>query len=69
MHSYGPNTIQNNNEMIVYKLVAENMTIVAMTQMPIGKAKIIEVNAEYSICKVISSTEAVRKNDILKRGQ
>ena len=48
--------------------IMKDGTIIAMTQIPIGKAKITEVNAEYSICKVINSTEAVQKNDILKRG-
>ena len=49
--------------------IIKNDMIVAMTQTPIGKAKITEVNTEYSICKVISKTEEVKKNDILKRGQ
>ena len=47
--------------------IIKNGTIVAMTHISIGKAKITEVNAEYAICKVVSSTEAVKKNDILKR--
>ena len=49
--------------------IIKNDVIVAMTQIPIGKAKITEVNAEYSICKVVTSTEAVKKNDILKRSK
>ena len=49
--------------------IMKNGMIVAMTQIPIGKAKISEVNSEYSICKIVSSTEAVKKNDILKRAQ
>ena len=48
--------------------IMKNGQIVAMTQIPIGKAKITEVNAEYSICKIVSKTNEVKKNDILKRG-
>ena len=47
--------------------ITKNGVIVAMTQIPIGKAKITEINAEYSICKVITSNETIKKNDILKR--
>ena len=49
--------------------IIKNGMIVAMTHISIGKAKITEVNSEYSICKVLSSTEEVKKNDILKRAK
>ena len=49
--------------------IIKNGVIVAMTHISIGKAKITEVNAEYSVCKVITYTEKVKKNDILKRTQ
>ena len=49
--------------------IIKNGMIVAMTHISIGKAKITEVNSEYSICKVVTSTEVVKKNDILKRAK
>ena len=49
--------------------IIKNGDIVAMTHISIGKAKITEVNPEYSVCKVISSTEIVKKDDILKRSK
>ena len=48
--------------------IMKNGEIIAMTQIPVGKAEILEVNAEYSVCKIISSIQEVKKNDILKRG-
>ena len=49
--------------------IIKNGEIVAMTHIPLGKAKITEVNAEYSICKVVTSTESIKKDDILKRSK
>ena len=49
--------------------IIKNGKVVDMTHIFIGKAKIIEVAADYSICKVIESTELVKVNDILKRAK
>ncbi len=47
-----------------------NGRIVGMKTSTIGKAKVIEVNADYSICKIISTEHGatVRKGDVVKRG-
>ena len=47
-----------------------NGRIVGMKTSNIGKAKVIEVNADYSICKIISTEHGatVRKGDVVKRG-
>lgn len=47
-----------------------NGKIVGMKTIPVGKVKVTEVNAEYSICKVISSekSKTVQKGDVVKRG-
>ena len=47
-----------------------NGKIVGMKTIQIGKAKITEVNAEYSVCKVVSLQKgaAVQKGDVVKRG-
>lgn len=46
-----------------------NGKIVGMKTIQIGKAEIIEVNAEYSVCKVVSvpKGDAVHKGDVVKR--
>ena len=44
-----------------------NGKIVGMTQTDIGKARVTEVTADYSICRIISSTQPVQKGDVVKR--
>ena len=44
-----------------------NGKIVGMKRQELGKAKVIEINAEYSICKVVEGV-GIRKGDVLKRG-
>ena len=43
-----------------------NGKIIGMKTVSIGKIKIVEVNAEYSICKIISGA-AIKKGDVVKR--
>lgn len=47
-----------------------NEKIVGMKTETVGKAKVTEVNADYSICRVTSTEKSagVRKGDIVKRG-
>ena len=42
--------------------------IIAMKTNAICKVKVIEVNADYSICKAESNISAIREGDIVKRG-
>ena len=42
--------------------------VVAMKTNAICKVKVIEVNAEYSICKAEGNASAIRKGDVVKRG-
>lgn len=44
--------------------------IVGMKTVPIGKAKVTEVNAEYSVCKIskVEKGARVQKGDVVKRG-
>lgn len=46
-----------------------NTKIVGMKTIKIGKAKVTEVNAEYSICKIISTEKGktVQKGDVVKK--
>ena len=46
-----------------------NGKIVGMKTIPIGKIKVVEVNAEYSVCKVVSTEKgkSVQKGDVVKR--
>ena len=46
-----------------------NDKIVGMKQIYVGKATIIEVNYDYSICKIVDSLYEIKKGDIVKRGQ
>ena len=46
-----------------------NGKIVGMKETTIGKAKVTEVNDEYSICKVTSHSDVIKKGDVVKRGQ
>ena len=45
-----------------------NGQIIGMTQTVIGKAKVVEVTEKYSVCKILESSLAVEKGDIVKRG-
>jgi curli biogenesis system outer membrane secretion channel CsgG len=47
-----------------------NGKIVGMKTIPVGKVKVTEVNAEYSICKVVSTekSKTIQKGDVVKRG-
>ncbi|MBR6013619.1 MAG: hypothetical protein IK062_07550 [Selenomonadaceae bacterium] len=42
--------------------------IVGMKNNIVGKVKVVEVNSEYSICKVEGGTSSIKKGDIVKRG-
>ena len=44
-----------------------NGEIVGMKRTIIGKIRVIEVNARYSICKVESGAGSIRKGDVVKR--
>ena len=46
-----------------------NGKIVGMKTIPVGKVKVIEVNSEYSICKIISTEKGktIQKGDVVKR--
>ena len=46
-----------------------NGKIVDMKKIQIGKAKVIEVNAEYSICKIVSDKKKfpIQKGDVVKK--
>lgn len=46
-----------------------NGKIVGMKTIPVGKVKVIEVNLEYSVCKIISTEKGkkIQKGDIVKR--
>ena len=50
------------------KPIEVNGKVVGMTQKEIGRAKITEINSEYSTCRITSRTDTVRKGDIVKRG-
>ncbi len=51
------------------KPLEANGKIIGMTEDEIGKAKVIEVTADYSICRVTDSNQVVQKGDIVKRGK
>ena len=42
--------------------------VVAMKTNAICKVKVIEVNAEYSICRAEGNSSAIKKGDVVKRG-
>ena len=46
-----------------------NGKVVGMKTIPVGKVKVIEVNSEYSICKIISTEKGktIQKGDVVKR--
>ena len=47
-----------------------NDKVVGMKTIPIGKVKVTEVNAEYSVCKIdkVEKGNSIRKGDVVKRG-
>ena len=46
-----------------------NGKIVGMKEVAVGTAKVTEVNDEYSVCKVTSHSDAVKKGDVVKHTQ
>lgn len=48
--------------------VIVNGRIVAMRQEEVGKVKVVEVNADYAVCKVTGETNDIKKGDVVKRG-
>ena len=46
-----------------------NGKIVGMKEVNVGTAKVTEVNDEYSVCKVTSHSDTVKKGDVVKRAQ
>ena len=46
-----------------------NGKIVGMKEVAVGTAKVTEVNDEYSVCKVTSHSDMVKKGDVVKRTQ
>lgn len=48
--------------------VIVNGRIVAMRQEEVGKIKVVEVNADYAVCKVTGETNDIKKGDVVKRG-
>lgn len=65
--------IQVDDELLIVRETSPievNGKIVGMKTVTIGKAKVTEVNEEYSICKIISTEKGknVEKGDIVKRG-
>ncbi len=51
------------------KPIESNGKIIGMTQTNVGRAKITEVNGEYSICRITAHSDTIRKGDIVKRGK
>lgn len=47
--------------------IVVNGKIVGMKQVVIAKVRVVEVNEEYSICRVIEQSYPVKEGDILKR--
>lgn len=48
--------------------VVVNGKIVAMRQTEIGKVKVVEVNADYAICRANEKSDNIQKGDVVKRG-
>ena len=48
--------------------VIVNGKVVAMRQTEVGKVKVVEVNADYAICRADDKTTRLQKGDIVKRG-
>lgn len=46
-----------------------NGKIVGMKEITVGAAKVIEVNDEYSVCKITAHTDVVKEGDVVKRTQ
>ena len=47
--------------------ITVNGKIVGMKSEQIGRAQVIEVNAEYSVCRLIEQFYIVQQGDVLKR--
>lgn len=65
--------LRNGDTLLIFREtepIIINDKIVGMKTIPIGKAKVVDVYAEYSICKIERMDEGsrVRKGDIVKRG-
>lgn len=45
-----------------------NGKVVAMRQTEIGKVKVVEVNADYAICRADDNSGDIHKGDVVKRG-
>ena len=44
-----------------------NGKIVGMKQSEVGKIKVVEVNADYAVCKVEGTVNQIHKGDVVKR--
>ena len=45
-----------------------NGRVVAMRQTEIGKVKVVEVNADYAVCRADDESNGIQKGDVVKRG-
>ncbi len=42
--------------------------VIAVKQLHLGKAKVEQVELEYSICRILDHSETMRRGDLAKRG-
>lgn len=47
--------------------IVVNGKVVAMRQTEVGKVKVVEVNADYAICRADGNTSGIQKGDVVKR--
>ena len=47
--------------------IVVNGRVVAMRQTEIGKVKVVEVNADYAVCRPEDNTSGIQKGDVVKR--
>lgn len=47
--------------------IVVNGRVVAMRQTEIGKVKVVEVNADYAVCRASDKTSGIQKGDVVKR--
>lgn len=47
--------------------IVVNDRVVAMRQTEIGKVKVVEVNADYAVCRPADNTSGIQKGDVVKR--
>jgi len=47
--------------------IVVNGRVVAMRQTEIGKVKVVEVNADYAVCRPVDNTSGIQKGDVVKR--